>query len=121
MTITHPTAVRNTHVDTILTSLNGGTIKILDAANVVLASFTLPNPLAPGAVNGVGTANTIAPSTAVASGTATKFEAATSGAVVKIQGDVGIAGSGASLVVGTTAFVLNQAASIISFSYTSFP
>ncbi len=121
MTITHPTPVRNAHVDLIMGDLNGGTIRVYDAASVLLATFALPNPLAPAAVNGVGTANTIAPVSASATGTATRFEALTSSATIKFQGDVGLSGSGASLIVGTTAFVLNQTASINSLTYQAFP
>lgn len=121
MATTHPEAVRNAHVDTIFTALAGGNIVILDASNNPLCTFALPNPLAPAATGGVGTANTISPVNASATGTAAKFVAETSANVPKILGDVGIAGSGAACTVATTAFVLNQTQTITSFTYTAFP
>ncbi|WP_019500822.1 hypothetical protein [Pseudanabaena sp. PCC 6802] len=121
MALTHTTAVRNAHVDTVLSSLNGGKIKIYDNANVLLATFTLPNPLAPAAASGSATANSIGPATAVASGTAVRFEATTSGDLLKFGGTVSIADGDGDLALNTTTILLNQQISIDSFVYTAFP
>jgi hypothetical protein len=121
MALTHTPAVRNAHVDTVLSSLNGGKILIYDASNVLLATFSLPSPLTPAASGGAATANTIPPATAVASGTAARFEATTSADLLKFSGTIGLANSGADLALDTVAILLNQQISINSFVYTAFP
>lgn len=121
MPITHPEPVRNSWADQMMTSLNGGKIRVFDAASVLLLEYTLPNPLAPAASGGTATANPITTVAALASGVATRFEALTSANVLRTQGDVGIAGGGAALTLSTLSVLLNQPVPLNSFTYRAFP
>ncbi|NJL43565.1 MAG: hypothetical protein HC935_10365 [Pseudanabaena sp. SU_2_4] len=87
---------------------------------MLLLEYTLPNPLAPTASGGTATANLITSVNALVSGTATRFEALTSTDVLRFGGNVGISGSGASLVLNTVSVLLNQSVSIQSMTYTAF-
>ena len=66
--------------------------------------------------NGVATANAIEPATALASGTATFYRLEDSDGIVRRQGSVGMAGSGADLLIDDSAIVAGG--NIIISAYT---
>ncbi len=125
MALTTAVARRNTTLDNLLDSLNGGTINIYDGsrpagpdtavgAQVLLAVLTFNATAFGAASSGSKTANAItADSSANATGTASWFRCLTSGAAAVIDGSVGT--SGADLNLNTTSIVSGAEVSISSF------
>lgn len=96
----------------------------VDSADSGTLLATFPGPTAPGfgaaSDNGTvstATANAIAAVTAAATGTAGHFRLKRSSTVVA-DGDVGLAGSGATCILSTLSLVSSQPVSITSFTHT---
>lgn len=118
----------NAAADAVVDLLDGGTIKIYTGtqpatadtaigAQVLLATLTFGTPAFGSAAAGVATANAITQdSSADATGTATWFRVATSGAATTFDGEVGT--SGADLNFNSVSFVTGAAVSITAFTYT---
>lgn len=123
MAITHTTTIRNGlcnyAVDAIDQGSGAGKLKIYSDTGLttLLATFTLADPAFGSASSGQATASAITPVTASASGTALAFSVTDSDDVVIFQGDVGVAGSGASCILNTTTLVSGGTVSVNSFTY----
>ena len=93
---------------------NGG------AEGTLLAELTCDTPFAPASSGGVLTLGTITDdSSANASGTASWFRIYSAGAAaIVMDGDVGIAGSGADLILDSTSITATQTVSIDTFVIT---
>lgn len=126
MTIGMVAAVRNARADAITSQVGAsGLLRIYSgtrpatggAATTLLAELTCNATFAPAASGGVLTLNSITGDTSAdATGTATWFRFLTSGATVKIDGDVGTSGSDLNLV--TTAIVITQPVNVTSAVFT---
>lgn len=114
MTLSLANTVRSAMCDALVDSIDGGspgTIKIYDGTRpanpdaaitgTLLATVTCANPAFGPASNGVAVLTDPAAVTAVATGSATHFRAATSAAVAKFDGSVTITGGGGDLTLAT--------------------
>ena len=123
MSITHSSTVRNALANLIQTNVDAsgdGKLKIYSGAlSTLLATFALPSPSFDSASSGTITANSITPITASATGTAQSFSVTDGSDNVVFQGTVGVAGSGADLILNTTSLVTGGAVSVSSFTYAS--
>jgi hypothetical protein len=123
MAITHSTTIRNGlcnyTVDALDQGSGAGKLKIYSDTGLtnLLATFTLADPAFGAASSGQATAAAITPITASASGTALAFSATDSDNVVIFQGNVGVAGSGASCILNTTTLVSGGSLSVNTFTY----
>lgn len=126
MTIKLGTAVRNAIVDAITARLNSGTIPFRTGApptnpgdadsGTLLVTPSFASTAFGAASSGVGTNNTIAAATIVATGTAGHFRFKTSGAVVDWQGTAGESAEDA--VFNDADLVINGQVTIISITFT---
>jgi len=87
-------------------------------AGAALVTFALPFPVAPAAVSGVLTFDSIPPENIAVSGGATWFRIIDNSMSQAIDGDVGLTGSGADLELDSTTFVSGRLISIDSFVLT---
>lgn len=127
MALGYVAALRNLQLDGITTQVGAsGLLRIYSgtrpatggAETTVLAELTCNATFAPAASGGVLTLNAItADSSANATGTATWFRILTSGAVAKIDGDVGTSGS--DLNLNSTSITTGGTVSITSFTITA--
>jgi hypothetical protein len=106
--------VRNAVLDVLTDSLDSGaatgtgTIDILGAGDVILATYVLSDPSSAAATGSIAVFNTITtPSAALATGTGIKFQMKDSDGVVKLSGDVGA--TGAALNMTSVAFTIAAA------------
>lgn len=113
------TTARNAAASAVVGLLNGGTLEIQTSGAAVLAVLTFGATAFGAPATGVATANAITrDETANATGTAALFVAKNSTTGTEISGTVGIAGSGADLIVTTTSIVAGQPVEITSLTYT---
>jgi hypothetical protein len=127
MALGYVAALRNAQLDAITTQVGAsGLLRIYSGTRpatggtetTVLAELTCNATFAPAASGGVLTLNAItADSSANATGTATWFRILTSGAVAKIDGDVGTSGS--DLNLNSTSITAGGTVSITSFVITA--
>jgi hypothetical protein len=130
MTLSYLTAIRNTRLNAITTAVGGsGLFRIYAGsapANVntalsgqtLLSTMTFNATFAPAASGGALTLNAISSDTNAANtGTATFFQACTSGGTAQFQGTVGT--SGADLNLNTTSIVAGAQVSCSSFVITA--
>lgn len=127
MALGYVAAVRNAQLDAITTQVGAsGLLRIYSGSRpatggtetTVLAELTCNATFAPAASGGVLTLNAItADSSANATGTATWFRILTSGAVAKIDGDVGTSGS--DLNLNSTSITSGGTVSVTSFTITA--
>jgi hypothetical protein len=127
MALGYVAALRNRQLDGITTEVGAsGLLRIYSGtrpatggtATTVLAELTCNATFAPAASGGVLTLNAItADSSADSTGTATWFRILTSGAVAKIDGDVGTSGS--DLNLNSTSITAGGTVSITSFTITA--
>lgn len=127
MALGYVAALRNRQLDGITTEVGAsGLLRIYSGTRpatggtetTVLAELTCNATFAPAASGGVLTLNAItADSSANATGTATWFRILTSGAVAKIDGDVGTSGS--DLNLNSTSITSGGTVSITSFTITA--
>jgi hypothetical protein len=127
MALGYVAAVRNRQLDGITTEVGAsGLLRIYSGTRpatggtetTVLAELTCNATFAPAASGGVLTLNAItADSSANATGTATWFRILTSGAVAKIDGDVGTSGS--DLNLNSTSITSGGTVSVTSFTITA--
>lgn len=131
MTLSLSNAVRSTMCDALVDALDGGspgTIKIYDGVRpanpnaaitgTLLATVTLANPAFGSAVNGVAALSDPAAVTAVATGTATHFRAATSGGTAVFDGSVTPTGGGGDLTLATTSITTGLSIDVTGGSVT---
>lgn len=99
------------------TSLDSGTVEILDASNVVLASASLGTPTASGAVTTMGGfPKTV---TAAATGTAASARYRTSAPADWATGmTVGLSGSGAEVIMSSLSITSGQSVQVNSATLT---
>lgn len=122
-------AAANAAADAMTALLNGGVLRIYDGAQpanvatavgtqVVLAELTLGNPAFAAASGGVATANAITGDTSAnATGTATWFRVfASGGTVPHMDGSAGASGSGAEMILNSTAISAGAAVNITSWT-----
>lgn len=121
-------ATRNTRGNAITAAVDagasGGTLKIYSGTipaapssppnGTELVSFTLPDPLAPAAVNGAVTWNGIAAVNVAVGGTAGWFRVADSNGTAVFDGTVTATGAGGDLQLDSTALVSGRLISIDS-------
>jgi len=127
MALGYVAAVRNRQLDGITTEVGAsGLLRIYSgsrpatggAETTVLAELTCNATFAPAASGGVLTLNAVtADASANATGTATWFRLLTSGAVAKIDGDVGTSGS--DLNLNSTSITAGGTVSVTSFTITA--
>lgn len=127
MALGYVAALRNAQLDAITTQVGAsGLLRIYSGTRpatggtetTVLAELTCNATFAPAASGGVLTLNAItADSSANATGTATWFRILTSGAVAKIDGDVGTSGS--DLNLNSTSITSGGTVSVTSFTITA--
>lgn len=127
MALGYVAALRNRQLDGITTEVGAsGLLRIYSGTRpatggtetTVLAELTCNATFAPAASGGVLTLNSItADSSANATGTASWFRILTSGAVAKIDGDVGTSGS--DLNLNSTSITAGGTVSITSFTITA--
>ena len=127
MALGYVAALRNRQLDGITTEVGAsGLLRIYSGTRpatggtetTVLAELTCNATFAPAASGGVLTLNAItADSSANATGTATWFRILTSGAVAKIDGDVGTSGS--DLNLNSTSITSGGTVSVTSFTITA--
>jgi hypothetical protein len=98
---------------------SAGRIQLLNSSNVTLVNIYLANPAFSTAAVGVATAQGL-PLVGVAgtAGTLAKYWILDAAADLKWQGTIGIAGSGADMIVDSTSIALGQAISITSWTHT---
>lgn len=127
MTTGYAANLRNAQLDAITTFIgNGGKLQIYDGtrpatggtATTKLSEHTCGSPFAPGASAGVLSPTLPANVNALASGTATWFRGTTSGGTFGIDGSVGIAGSGADLIINSTSLISGVAVAVIAWTIT---
>jgi hypothetical protein len=129
MAISYDDTLRNTRMDAITTRAgNAALIRIYSgtrptnggAEGTLLAELTCDTPFAAGASAGVLTLGTITEdSSANASGVASWFRIYNAGATnIVCDGDVGVAGSGADLILDSTSITETQTVSIDTFVIT---
>lgn len=127
MALGYVAALRNAQLDAITTQVGGsGLLRIYSgtrpatggAETTVLAELTMNATFAPAASGGVLTLNAITQdASANATGTASWFRMLTSGAVAKIDGNVGTAGSDMNL--NSTSITVGGTVSITSATITA--
>jgi hypothetical protein len=127
MALGYVAALRNRQLDGITTEVGAsGLLRIYSGSRpatggtetTVLAELTCNATFAPAASGGVLTLNAItADSSANATGTASWFRILTSGAVAKIDGDVGTSGS--DLNLNSTSITSGGTVSVTSFTITA--
>lgn len=129
MAISYADTLRNTRMDAITTRAgNAALIRIYSgtrpanegAEGTLLAELTGDTPFAAGAASGVLTLGTITDdSSANATGTASWFRIyASDGTTIVCDGDCGVAGSGADLILDSTSITIGQTVSIDTFIIT---
>lgn len=118
MALTLQTNARNAAANAVTALLNGGTIDLLTAGAVVVASVTFGSPAFANAAVGVATANAITDGAVAAAGTVATFTARTSGAAAVLSGTVTATGGGGDLTLSALAFVMGDIARITSLTYT---
>ncbi len=85
----------------------------------LLAELTMSDPVFTAPVNGVLTASAISPETSTPNaGTATWFRIVDANGNTVLDGDVGLPGSGAELVLGDTDILINQEVRISALTIT---
>jgi hypothetical protein len=126
--ITLSNAAASAKAQAVADLLDGGILRIYttptpstaDAAatGTLLAEFALASPAFGTPANGVMTAHTIAPTTAIADGSVAYWRAYESGSpeAVVCQGDAGTAGT--SMIVNSTTVTSGGVVSILSWTYT---
>lgn len=124
MTFSLSNGAGNAVVDAIVDRLDGGTVKVYSgskpaspddaATGTLLATFTLPTPAFGAAATKSATLNTVAATTGVADGTAGWCRFANSSATAQIDGTCGTSGSGAELILSTTAITNGGAVSALT-------
>jgi len=127
MALGYVAALRNAQLDAITSQVGAsGLLRIYSGARpatggtetTVLAELTCNATFAPAGSGGVLTLNAItADASANATGTATWFRILTSGAVAKIDGDVGTSGS--DLNLNSTSITAGGTVSVTSFTITA--
>jgi len=127
MALGYVAALRNAQLDQITSQVGAsGLLRIYSGTRpatggtetTILAQLTCNATFAPAASGGVLTLNAItADSSADATGTASWFRILTSGAVAKIDGDVGTSGS--DLNLNSTSITVGGTVSITSFTITA--
>lgn len=99
-----PTAQRDRLIDAFTPRLDNGYLRLYDAGNVLLAELRFAADAFPASANATTTANPIAAAGALATGTAATarcYEA--DGVTLACEGTVGVAGSGAHVILNSTA------------------
>lgn len=103
MSITFPTATKNSRAQSIVdsvdvgTSIPAGTINLLDSGDNILSKHLMTNPAFGAVTDGVSIANLINDALGVLAGAAVKFECLDRDQALVFSGVVGPIGSGADL------------------------
>lgn len=123
-------AACNAVVDLLDAGAGDGTLKIYDGTRpanantavttqVLLAQLTYADPAFGAAAAGVATANAIdSDASADDSGTASWFRSEDSDSNTVMDGDVGLSGSGANLILDSVSITAGQTVSVTSLTYT---
>ncbi|HFD14697.1 MAG TPA: hypothetical protein ENJ38_00135 [Rhodospirillales bacterium] len=124
MAITHDTALRNSLCSTVSSRVDTGAgtakMRVMDSGNVVLVEFSLPNPSFAAPSNGSMTLNgTPISATAVATGTAAKFDIVDRDGNFVLDGTVGT--SNADAIIDNTSISSGQTVNLNSLTYTASP
>lgn len=112
------TNARNASVNGVTALLNSGTIDLLTAGAVLVATMTFGSTAFATASVGTATANAVTNGTAVAAGTVTNYIARTSGAAQVLSGPASLSGGGGELILTSVAFAIGDIASMTSLTYT---
>ncbi len=131
MTVGYATALRNSQLLAVSAAADAGTaaaiIRIYDgsrpetggAVTNLLAELTMSDPAFAAPMGGVMVAGVIAPDTATnAAGVATWFRVVDSTGAFVLDGSVGLAGSGADMVLDDVNILINQELRLGGFSIT---
>ena len=117
--ITHDTSTKNLIADAVCgPNLDGGTLVLLTASNIAVATIALDADAFAVAVGGQALANGFPKEDTVdAEGTITKFEIRNSGNTAKIFGTVTTTGGGGDIELTSVAYVVGEIIRINSLTY----
>jgi len=124
MSITLSTAARNAAVNGIVDLIDGGTgdatgdLVVTNSSDSIIATSTFSATAFGDAASGTATANAITGDTSMVGGTAARWQARNKANSEIMRGSVGIAGSGADMIVSTTTFPAGGSLTISSFTVT---
>ena len=123
MAVTYSTAAKNARLDAVAALIDAGAagkLKIRDASNVVLATFTLADPCAAGAASGILTFDfdpDISDTSADASGTAANAIITDASDTTVISG-LTVGTSGTDIVLDSVSITVRQTVTLTSASIT---
>jgi len=121
MTIARSTTAKNAAADAVVDLLDAGsgagTLVLLTAGDVEVATLTFSDPAYGAAASGTAQENSITDDSSATGGTATKFEARDSDDNVVFEGTVGT--SGADLNLTNNVIAASETVSVTDFSYTA--
>jgi len=117
--ITHDTSTKNLIADAVCgANIDGGSLVLLTASNIAVATITLDADAFAAAVNGQALANGFPKEDTVDNlGTITKFEIRNSGNVAKIFGTVTTTGGGGDIELTSVTYVVGEIIRINSLTY----
>lgn len=125
MSVTHPTTVRNAAVDMICGLIDAGSgpgkLVFLTSGDVEVATLTFSDPAFGAAEAGVATAGTILADASATGGVIAKASITDSDDNEVFACSVGVAGSGADIILNNTIVAATQEVSITSLTYTGAP
>ena len=125
MSITFPTATKNSRADIIVDSIDLGTtnatgkLRLKDSSNNTLTEHLMSNPAFGAASGGAAIANSIGDGTGLIAGQAVTFDLVDRDEVLIFSGTVGAVGSGADLesTTSSTAIAISENVPITSLTY----
>jgi len=121
MAITRSTAAKNAAANAVVDLLDAGsgagTLVLLTAGDVEVATLTFSDPAYGAAAAGTAQENSITDDSSATGGTATKFEARDSDANVVFEGTVST--SGADLNLTNNVIAASETVAVSDFSYTA--
>ena len=123
MSVTHPTAVRNSIANGVVDQLDLGTgtaqgrLVLNTSGDVEVATLALSNPAFGAAVAGVATAAAIADDASATGGTTTKFRLQNRDAGIIIEGSVGTAAT--DIILSSNVITATDTVSMSALTYTA--
>ncbi len=123
MSVTHGTAIRNSICNLVVDALDQGSgpgkLVLMTSGDVVVATLTLSKPAFSNADNGAAIANAVTSLPDAIGGVVAKLKATDSTGTTIFAGSVGLAGSGADVIVTNTTIEPNETVAVNLFTYTA--
>lgn len=117
MSVIYGSSVKSARMTAVLNFVAGGTLELQTSADVILASLPLSDPQGDTPLNGVANLS-IESGTAIAAGVAAKARVRKSGSTAISGLTVGLAGSGADIIMTNTNLAVGQSVSALSATLT---